>query len=103
MNINEAREYVARHVRSFSYYQMSCSDFEQLVNSYFGIEDFDFVRSRECTNDSVHTFIVKRADAEVYPLKNEWHYSHDAVYTALGHLCADGVIPEGAYLIDVCW
>lgn len=103
MNINEARQYVAEHVRAVTYYEMSYSDFEQLVNSYFGIEDFDFVETIECRNGSTHTFNVKRSDAAIYPLEDEWYYSYSATYTAFAHLCADGVIPEGTYLIDVCW
>lgn len=101
--MKEAREYVAEHIMLVSYYQMDYSDFERLVNSYFGVEDFNFVESGSRRNDTSYTFNVKRSDATVYPLEDEWWYEHSATYTALGHLCADGVIPEGTYLIDVCW
>lgn len=103
MKINEARQYVAEHVKTVSYYQISYSDFDELVNSYFGIEDFDFVGSGERMNDTNYTFNVKRSDAAVYPLEDEWWYSYSAAYTAFAHLCADGVIPEGTYMVNVCW
>lgn len=95
MSINEARQYVAEHVKTVSYYQMDYSDFDKPVNSYFGIKYFTFVGSGERMNDRSYTFNVKRSDAAVYPLEDEWYYSYSAAYTALGHLCADSVILEG--------
>jgi hypothetical protein len=104
MNISEARDFVASHVKAVSFYQIDYSDLENLVNSYFDLDgDYDFVQTKECRNDSTHTFNVKRSDAAVHPLEDEWYYSYGATYTALGHLCADGIIPEGTYLVDVCW
>lgn len=103
MNISEAREYVARRLKVVSYCEMDYSDFEQLVNSYFDVEDFEFVASGERLNDSSYTFKAKRSDATVYPLEDEWWYKYSAADTAFSHLCADGVIPEGTYLIYVCW
>lgn len=104
MNISKARDFVASHIKTVSYYEIDYSDLEKLVNSYFGLdEDYNFVETIECGNDSTYTFDVKRSDATAFPLTGEWYYSYSATHTALGHLCADGVIPEGMYLVHVCW
>lgn len=98
MRINEARNYVADHIRCVSFYEIDSSNFEELVNSYFDV-DFDFFASGERFCDSYYTFHVDAKDATLYPLKDEWWHEHSAAYAAFSHLCKDGVIPPGKYSV----
>ena len=41
-------------------------------------------------------------DSEVRP-KIDWAVFRSAGEMALNKMCADGAIPVGQYLIDVCW
>lgn len=103
MKIDEAQKYAAKCMRAVNYYEMDYSDFDGLVNSYFDLKYFDFVQSGNRLNNSSYIFDVRACHAHWYNLTNEWWYEYNAASIALSHLCGDGIIPEGTYLIKVYW
>lgn len=99
-------------------------NFEQLVNDYFkthhgftpndknaprGHQEYSFVATEECGNDSDHKFSIDgeldewdiESIDKVIAEKNFVHTPSN--YAMLNYLCSKGVIEAGDYLIRVCW
>ena len=83
------------------------SDLEDFVKQVYKAEDYDFVATEECGNDSQHSFSIdgkisksdqKDADQIRQGIINSYQN-----YLLLNTLCADGYIEPGEYLIEVCW
>lgn len=81
---------------------------EEFVNKHYNQEDWSFVADQECGNDSHHTFIVEnkpldeyqQADVDEFKSKG---YGFRITGELLQDLCAQGLIEEGKYIVDVCW
>jgi hypothetical protein len=92
------------------YWEVDYSDLEALIRSQFQQPSYSIVAAQEWANDSDYTYSVslhgydELERAEVArcmaggPLEHRWKLS-----MLLQELAARQVIPEGDYLVRVCW
>lgn len=89
-------------------YQVDYFELERFAKEIYGLDDYSFVATEECGNDSEHRFRVNGkvdswdADNEVAIL-NTTDVPCYANGLLLNMLCRDGHIPKGEYLVIVCW
>jgi hypothetical protein len=87
-------------------HKVDSSDLNQFVCETYAI-DYDFRADQESGNDSAHTFSV---DGVV----DEWEkdrvdellnggYPSFVSGALLNHMAAEGLIPTGDYVVEVCW
>ena len=94
------------------YYILGYRELDELIQRHFNKPDFECIAAYEWSNDSDHTGTVRIAEIEHgfereeiasfinspfvpdYPL----HWSF-----LLAELARRGEVPEGNYLIEVCW
>lgn len=104
---------MAKIGKTVSVIELDYGDLEDLVNKVYGgkdKEEYSFVATEECGNDSDHKF----PNISAAPFKNEWDQKDaDELrsgkfpcyrnYTLLKALCQDGHLEPGDYLVRVCW
>lgn len=89
-------------------FEVDYGDFERFVKETYG-QDYNFVASEECGNDSVHDFNVNDKEAldeydqeKLDTFKTTGRYSF-LNRTILQDLVNHDLIEPGNYLISVCW
>lgn len=98
------------------YYELDYYDFGNIVKDFYGVKDYEFVADVECGNDSDHEYNAKpydltteygqkmaecgRRDIEKFINTNRYSY---IASTLLRDLVTKGALPQGRYLINVCW
>ena len=99
-------------MKQHTYWQMDYDEFNALIREHFHKPDYDVVAEEEWANDSEHTMPIRldmysnydRADVQFFmenaPPWKGWHCSWGNLLTELAER---KVIPEGDYLIAVCW
>ncbi len=101
-------------LKKTEYYEMSHSDLDQLVEEHLGFNP-ECVACWEMGNDSSKTVSISKKldkydkedlelilkDGEQYGCKLRNGYS--APRLCMVELCRMGIIPEGNYLIAICW
>lgn len=92
------------------YYEIEYGAFENLVNEVYGVEGFNFVETRECSNDSEYTFLAEKKELDDYEKKelqkfinNSTHCGFCTVDSIFDDLCNKGIIESGNYMVNVCW
>lgn len=89
-------------------FEVDYGDFERFVKETYG-QDYSFVASEECGNDSVHNFNVTEKEAlDEYDQKRLATFKELGSYsffnrTILQDLVNRDLIEPGNYLISVCW
>lgn len=75
-------------------YKIDAFDLNDLIKSTYNIE-YEFIATQEAGNDSDYTFEVESEEIEV---------DEDTMpYEVLNDLAFKKIIPEGNYLVRVCW
>lgn len=109
INFNEYK------ITSKAVYSMDYYDFERMVKKELAslvecpdLENYDFVASIECGNDSCHEFgsdtlYFKEQDEIDFLEKIKKGIFHTHTSTIVDFLMFKEVIPKGLYVIDVCW
>jgi hypothetical protein len=87
--------------------EMDWNELEEIVNKTYGINNYNFVASMECGNDSAHQFDVSKIEKpdewymkQIADIKNNPNVSP---YAIMQDLVNRGAIEPGDYLITVCW
>jgi hypothetical protein len=90
-----------RDFNKVEYYELTYRDFEKLVREVYGPEAgrYEFVADMECGNDSQHSFTTESYHGVNSPDFSKSYITADII----AHLASIGEIPEGEYLITVCW
>lgn len=89
--------------------EITYDELEKLVKEKLGYKDYNFGAVQECGNDSSHQFTVeKEFEDEEYDQETieQWEKGEFVNYSngiILNKLCKEGHIPEGNYLVTVCW
>ena len=94
-------------VKTVTYYQLEWTELERFIKSVYG-QTYDFVSDMEANNDSEHTFSVKQRAFSEWDAKDLEQFKTTGkigyrAHLLLDDLCNQGLIPEGEYLITVCW
>ena len=97
--------------KEVKYFEVEYKDLEHYINSHYGTSGYSVVADMECSNDSSVTIdCVKKQDLDEYEKKELTKFldsdGNDGSYitsTLMLDLCNKGLIPEGDYLIRVCW
>jgi len=88
-------------------HEVSWSNLEQFVAEKTGVNNYSFVATEECGNDSVHEFKVTGELVYGEDDTNMWIASEGRTWISndniLDWLCAKGHIEPGTYLVSVCW
>ena len=98
-------------VKKEEFWTMDYCDFDSLVKKVYG-HDFEIVAAQELNNDSCAEFTVAKrqmpeddewAKKGWHEWKEEGKYEWGTTSQIFDDLCFNGFIPEGRYLIRVCW
>lgn len=91
------------------------TEFDELVNSTYGITEYEFVAVQECDNDSDHRFEVKEKlvldpnhaldkydieQLELIKADKAPLYSNHVIFQDLVNR---GILEPGIYLVEVSW
>lgn len=90
------------------YYELEYGVFNEIIKEHFGLKEFEVVAAEEGRNDSSLTFTAKKGANYDYDRKGVEEVKSGGNYTfktaALVNDLADrDIIPEGKYVIDICW
>lgn len=77
-------------------------EFETFVMAVYG-KEFNFTATVECGNDTSHLFDARKPRLAPEPMEFRNGVIRNGIYLLFDHLVHDGWIPEGKYLINVCW
>lgn len=96
-------EFTEQVVRIVSYRKL-----ESFVRQIYKDLDYDFVTTEECGNDSCHCFEVDgRIDlwesCDIQAIREGEGVPMYSSGLLLNVLAADGYIPLGDYIVEVCW
>jgi hypothetical protein len=88
-------------------HEVNYNDLDEFVTTFYG-QEFMFSAVEEAGNDSSHTFCVEKEEIDEYDQNklDEFRRTGRGQYltsTILTDLCNGDLIPEGDYLINVCW
>lgn len=90
-------------------YQIDAYEMDKAIQEYFDVKDYCFQQLLERPNDSYYSVVVSPWDmyskenwSDVIALREDGD-EDGLIQCYLGHLCFLGEIPEGDYLINVCW
>jgi hypothetical protein len=83
------------------------SEFNRFVASVYG-HRFEIVADQELSNDSQATFTAKKEALDEYDQERIDEFAATGKYSYLTHtiftdLANRDLIPEGEYLVEVCW
>jgi hypothetical protein len=96
-------------IRETKRYEVDYTDLEEFIKFVYGDEiDYDFCSDREASNDSVYDFNVCKEkidgyDQEQLDIFKQGQSGSWMTQTILTDLCNRDLIPEGEYLVTVCW
>lgn len=83
------------------------NDLEKLISETYGI-DYEIVPMEEWNNDSEHSYSIKKEELSKYDQAYLQDFKngkprHFILPSIMTDLCNRDIIPEGNYLIGVCW
>ena len=89
------------------YYNLDCYEFNDLVKKTYG-HQYDFIADMECGNDTSHTFKMKKEPLFDFDKDDLAEFIKTGRYSYLYHtifqdLVNRDILPEGNYIIEVCW
>lgn len=93
--------------KTVTYYEIEWTALERFVGEIYG-QKYDFVSDMEVSNDSEHSFKVQKRQFSEWDVKDLEAFKTTGktgwrAHLILDDLCNRGLIPEGNYLITVCW
>jgi hypothetical protein len=109
MSINKQNNIgeIMLQVTKETFYKVEYHHLEKFAIEHLGLENYSFVQTQECGNDSSHEFDVgKRYHGYEEDTKKILYTKLVPMYrnrAILNMLCEKGLIPQGKYLINVCW
>lgn len=90
--------------------EMDYDEFENIVTNQYKVNDYSFVATEECGNDSDHTFSVSGIEPldkyETEKLLEFIEKNGGTCYvnhTLFQDLVNKGVLEPGEYIVKVCW
>lgn len=96
-------------MKTVTYYEMEYPEFDKLVSETLGI-DYESVAENEWNNDSSYDFKgIKKEPLDEYDAKRIALHQQGSrtynlwAYIVLRELVNRDVLPEGDYIIQVCW
>lgn len=100
-------EEIRQLITTKSVHHIDYSDFENIVKSVYG-QDYEFTADEETPNDSSHSYSAKkgnlnernRKDIETFMNTGKYQYLASAF---IEDLVDRELLPEGEFLIEVCW
>ncbi|HEX3642847.1 MAG TPA: hypothetical protein VHV10_16300 [Ktedonobacteraceae bacterium] len=94
-----------RQLKQEAYNVLSYREAEQLIQECFNKPDYQIAEG--WSNDSAQVFDVRIADFDEWIERDVKRFETEnynvSVYWLLFALCARQEIPEGKYLIEICW
>ena len=83
------------------------SDVGDIIKENFG-HPFEFQVEEECCNDTAKTYVFKKKKMGKYEMEEVKEFIQtgtcDSAFMSLWqHLVNTDVVPEGEYVINVCW
>lgn len=108
MTIEETKKLTSTVFKTKPFYTIDYGDFEKFICQVFGVKKFEFVADQEMSNDSCKTFNVQSEELDEWEKKSLENFQKTGresfiSQVLLTHLCHQGIIPAGNYLINVCW
>lgn len=99
---DDALDYTEVHHRV-----VDSNELDRFIKVHLG-HDFEFIADQECDNDSEHSFNVDKGQLDDYGKKLIVEFKKTSKGThitgfLLNHLCDQGVLAPGEYLISVSW
>lgn len=93
------------------YHMVEYRDLEKFVDEEFGTTNWSFVAAHEANNDSIYDFSAyvdtSMSAQEIREWREELQKNFDegggSCYDLFEVLVHEGRLPEGKYLVDVCW
>lgn len=79
--------------KKVEYWVLTYNELDNLVQGNLNL-DWDFVSSQEASNDSSHV---------VHPDKEGIEDDYLSSDSVIGELIKQEILPDGIYLIEVCW
>jgi len=94
-------------MKTVSYFEVDYHDFNKFIKSVYG-QQFEIVADQELGNDSQATFTAKKESLDEYDAEQIETFKATGDGSYLAHtiftdLANRDLIPEGEYLIEVCW
>ena len=91
-------------------HNLSWHEFEDFVKNTYGVDQYDFVQSEEVNNDSCTPYQdIMKCKLEEWDekrvsnfVKADGNITFIAI-TLLQDMVNKDVLPEGTFMIDVCW
>ena len=90
-------------------HQVASRELEKFVSAHYNLSGrWSFVADQECGNDSSHTFNVEKEELDEYDAEKiaELKAGKNPSFVTqalLTDFCNQDLIPEGKYIINVCW
>ena len=86
---------------------MDYHQLDDLISTYFKV-DYEIVAYEELSNDSVFEINVAASNISSYDLNTISHIKngkidHWSTSIYMSYLAKEKVIPEGNYIIEICW
>lgn len=98
-------------IKQESYYVLDCNELDEIIQKHLNKPEYNCVANHEWTNDTSQTCVVS-ANITEYDEKDVQLYINSPkpdpqgrLYwgTILSYLAKQGVVPEGNYLVEICW
>ena len=85
--------------------EINYNDLDEFIQTTYGWKNYEFVAVEECGNDSSHSFNPTGdvSDPEVFERWDKGEFVHYSNHAIMEKLVADGHIPAGDVLVEVCW
>lgn len=94
-------------------YSVDYGDLSDFINKVYGTSKYDFVASEQSGNDSSHSFAAKKTvgentmkkwqDEDIAQLKAKDGNTEFVTSSLFQDMVDRDLIPEGDYVVDVCW
>ncbi len=85
-----------------TYNVVSYNELNEIVEEEFG-PGWDFISSNECNNDSSYVIDPENGNDDEWTREAIANFPQCGVYDILTTLVSRKRIPDGVYLIEVCW
>ena len=94
-------------LKKTDYYEMDYSTLEELVEKHLGFNP-ECIANWEMGNDSSKPLVISKTldkyeEDELKNLLENGEQDYNCPDLCMVELCRKGIIPEGNYLINICW
>lgn len=96
-------------IKTITAHEVNSYELERFIKEHYpAAKMYSFVADQEARNDSQHRFRVKKEPLDEYDQKRVADFSAGQVEAQmtsclLSDLCNRDLIPEGTYVVSVCW